>query len=166
AALAASASAATVRIDVGQNGFTFSPSSVTASKGDTLEYHFHQPAHSVASSDFGGPCTPSKSGGFYSGVMTTSGAAENANVFRVVVNSTDPIFFYCTVPGHCNGGMSGVVNPSGSQTLAAYQSSAQTASLVVPPNVFGGQVASGSSSSSNGGSTSSSSSTTGSATTS
>jgi hypothetical protein len=33
------------------------------------------------------------------------------NVFTVMVNSTDPIWFYCGQVGHCQGGMVGVINP-------------------------------------------------------
>ncbi|KAM7218534.1 Cupredoxin [Rhypophila decipiens] len=139
--LLSSASAATIKIDVGKSGLTFSPDSVTAKTGDVLEYHFHGPVpHSVAQSDFSSPCNPSKTGGFYSGMIRTSGNGENSDVFRVTVNSTSPIFFYCGVPGHCEGGMAGVVNPSssGSETLDAYKNAAQNANTVAPANVFGG----------------------------
>lgn len=62
-------------------------------------------------------------------------------VFRVTVNTTDPIFFYCGFPSHCELGMVGVINPSGSQTLDAYMAAAKTASgTVVPNGVVGGQV--------------------------
>jgi hypothetical protein len=59
-------------------------------------------------------------------------------VFRVTVTNTDPIFFYCSVEGHCSGGMVGVVNPSSSQTLQAYQDAAGSAVEVAPASVFGG----------------------------
>lgn len=71
--LAASTMAATtIRIDVGQNGLSFTPNTVTAAVGDILEYHFHPPMHSVVQGDFGSPCQPAKSGGFYSGFVTVS----------------------------------------------------------------------------------------------
>ncbi|KAK4208843.1 extracellular serine-rich protein [Rhypophila decipiens] len=139
--LLSSASAATIKIDVGKSGLTFSPDSVTAKTGDILEYHFQGPVpHSVAQSDFSSPCNPSKTGGFYSGMIGTAGNGEDSDVFRVTVNSTSPIFFYCGVPGHCEGGMAGVVNPSssGSETLEAYKNAAQSANTVAPANVFGG----------------------------
>ncbi|KAK3312199.1 hypothetical protein B0H66DRAFT_395551 [Apodospora peruviana] len=136
--LTSMASAKTIRIDVGQTGLSFTPDSVTAAKGDVLEYHFHAPLpHSVTMGDFSTPCNPAKTGGFYSGVVQTA-SGENTNVFSVTVNSTDPIFFYCTVPGHCPAGMSGVVNPSSAQTLATYQKNSQSANVVAPPAAFGG----------------------------
>lgn len=58
----------------------------------------------------------------------------------MTVNSTDPIFFYCSQAGHCGTGMVGAVNPSSSQTLDAFRSAAQGKSSSSPANVFGGQV--------------------------
>ncbi|KAK0710081.1 hypothetical protein B0T26DRAFT_627022, partial [Lasiosphaeria miniovina] len=149
AALVAGSAAETIRIDVGANNLLdFSPESTTAAVGDVLEFHFFRyfPSHDVAMGDFDSPCTPAKTGGFYSGIFETTGSGENANVFSVVVNSTDPIFFYCTVARHCASGMVGVVNPSGSQTLATYKSNARSARSSAPPAVFGGQIVPASSS--------------------
>jgi plastocyanin len=98
-------------IDVGENGLSYSPNSTTAAVGDILEFHFFPPGHSVSQSSFDSPCVPLNNGtGFWSGVLqTTSG--ENQNVFSVVVNDTNPIWFYCAVPQHCQAGMAGVINP-------------------------------------------------------
>ena len=73
-----------------------------------------------------------------------------ANVFQVMVNSTDPIFFYCSqnTLSHCKSGMSGVVNPSADQSLATYQKNAQSvASASNPATVFGGAIVANSASS-------------------
>ncbi|KAK3688764.1 extracellular serine-rich protein [Podospora appendiculata] len=156
AALIAQATAATIRIDAGQGGWKFSPSSAKAAKGDILEFHFNGPtAHDVVAGDFNSPCKPATTGGFYSGIFRES-SGENANVFRVTVNSTDPTFFYCSIQGHCQNGMSGVINPSSDQTLATYQSNSQSASSSAPPAPFGGQVVGAGSSSSPSDTTSSS----------
>lgn len=74
----------------------------------------------------------------------------------MTINSTDPIAFYCSQPlgSHCVTGMVGVVNPSGSNTLANFQAAAKNAkNIVSPASVMGGVVgpapsSSGSSSSS------------------
>ncbi|KAL6696898.1 Cupredoxin [Trichoderma pleuroticola] len=143
-ALASHANAETIRIDVGQNNaLTFSPDTVTAKVGDILDFHFHAVNHSVVMGDFANPCAPAKTGGFYSGFMPVSGSGEADETFQVTVNSTDPIFFYCAQNKftHCKSGMSGVVNPSGGNTLAAYQSAAKNvASASNPPTVFGGRL--------------------------
>ena len=59
-------------IDVGEDGLTFSPSSLTVAPGDKVEFHFYPPAHSVAQASFDNPCQPISNGGFYSGLMVTS----------------------------------------------------------------------------------------------
>ncbi|KAK0620826.1 hypothetical protein B0T14DRAFT_538097 [Immersiella caudata] len=139
-ATATLATAAKIQIAVGKDGLVFTPNSVTAAKGDIIEYQFFPPTHSVIMGDFNNPCMPAATGGFFSGGFTTS-SGQNSNVFQVTINTTDPIFFYCGFPTHCESGMSGVINPSTEQTLDAYQSEASTvASTVAPPAPFGGQV--------------------------
>jgi plastocyanin len=70
--LASHASAKTIQIDVGENGFTFTPDSVTASVNDILSFHFHPLNHSVVMGDFANPCAPAKTGAFFSGFMPVS----------------------------------------------------------------------------------------------
>ncbi|KAM0254385.1 hypothetical protein ACHAQJ_006854 [Trichoderma viride] len=133
--LASHASAETIKIDVGENGFTFTPDSVTAQKGDILEFTFHPLNHSVVMGDFENPCAPAKTGGFFSGFMPVSSGVAS-EVFQVTVNSTDPIFFYCSqnTLSHCISGMSGVVNANSSQTLSAYQKAAKSAKSASNPD--------------------------------
>lgn len=58
-----------------------------------------------------------------------------------MVNNTDPMAFYCTVASHCQSGMVGVVNPSSSNSLDKYKSSAKSASAnKAPPAMFGGKM--------------------------
>lgn len=71
-ALASHASAETIKIDVGENGLTFTPDSVTAKVHDILEFHFHPINHSVVMGDFANPCQPAKTGGFFSGFQPVS----------------------------------------------------------------------------------------------
>jgi len=141
------ATAGTIKINVGEQGITYSPNSVKAAAGDILEFHFFPGGHDVAMSDFSKACNPAASGGFYSGLFNPKDG-ESPDVFRVTVNSTDPIFFYCSVPGHCRGGMVGVVNPSSDQTLDAYRNAARSATASSPPGPFGGQIGPAASSSS------------------
>jgi plastocyanin len=56
AAIAATAVAKTIVINAGQSGFTFSPDSVTANMGDTLEFHFFGSIHTAVQGDFSTPC--------------------------------------------------------------------------------------------------------------
>ncbi|KAL3953720.1 hypothetical protein ACCO45_011676 [Purpureocillium lilacinum] len=115
ALLAASAAAKVIVVNVGQGGFTYSPNNIKAVAGDHVEFHFFG-EHTAVSGDFSKPCSPATTG-FYSGQMQSKG------IFSVPINNTDPIFFYCAIDGHCQGGMVGVIN-EGSDKLSAYKSAA------------------------------------------
>ncbi|KAL7919699.1 hypothetical protein ACQKWADRAFT_315432 [Trichoderma austrokoningii] len=143
AALACLASAETIKITATSSN-TFDPSSITASHGDVLEFHFEPKNHSVVSGLYDFPCTPVQLGtGFFSGFTfnTTDGEAEK--VFRVTVNGTDPIPFYSSQGNECAGGMVGIVNPSKNQTLADYKKRASALARSVSPGrtAFGGEIA-------------------------
>lgn len=100
---------ATHDIVAGQTGLEFAPSVTHASPGDTLVFHFYPGRHNVAQGSFSQPCQPAP-GGFYSGYIVPE-SGEDTTTFEVKVNSTDPIWIYCSQLGHCQGGMVGVINP-------------------------------------------------------
>jgi protein AFG1 len=164
AGLAMQANAATVKITVGQGGLNFSPNEVKAAVGDVLEFHYVGGNHSVVQGDFDNPCNPATTGGFFSGYLPATNG-ENVgfppqshtdapldyrrrtntpqpNVFRVTVNNTDPIAYYCSQKQpalHCPNGMVGVVNPTNASSFANYAAAAKNAQTVAaPPTVFGG----------------------------
>lgn len=92
------------------NALAYSPNTLTADPGSIIEFMFFPPVHTVVQSTFDSPCAPFSNGtGFYSGEFTTS-SGSNANVFALTINNTDPIWFFCEVPGHCQAGMAGVIN--------------------------------------------------------
>jgi len=130
-------------VAAGNGNLAYSPNTIMAAVGETIEFHFFAPLHSVAQGDFSSPCTPSANGtGFFSGDITTT-SGENANIFTLTVNDTNPIWFYCVIPTHCQAGMAGVINPptDGSQTLAEYQAAgAKVQNSVSPPTVQGGVI--------------------------
>lgn len=137
--LASQACAETIKIDVGANGFTFTPDSVTAKVNDILEFHFHPINHSVVMGDFANPCQPAKTNAFFSGFMPVS-SGEGSEVFQVTVNDTSPLVFYCAQNtfDHCISGMSGVVNPNSTLTLDAYQKAAKNAKNASNPSAPAG----------------------------
>ncbi|KAG0648011.1 putative GPI-anchored cupredoxin [Hyphodiscus hymeniophilus] len=112
------------------NGFAFTPNSLTAAVGSSIEFNFNPPEHSVVEGSFASPCVPANNSAFYSGGQTSSSTA-----FTIVVNSTDPIWFFCGFPGHCGLGMVGVINPpsDGSQTVAQFAAAA--AKVQSPPTI-------------------------------
>ncbi|KAK0122473.1 hypothetical protein ONS95_010705 [Cadophora gregata] len=142
ASTTASSSGPIHTVKVGDGGLNFSPNSFTASVGDTVEFHFYPSQHSVAQSSFAAPCAPINDTAFFSGgFRTTSGV--NTNTFSIKVNNTSPIWFYCAAPGHCEGGMAGVINPpaDGSRTIEQYQAAAANVNeTVAPKTVQGGTV--------------------------
>ena len=99
-------------VTVGANGqLGFSPNTITAAVGSSIEFIFSPPTHSVAQSSFDSPCAPFANGtSFYSGFVNTA-SGTNANVFTLTINDTNPIWFYCAFPSHCELGMTGVINP-------------------------------------------------------
>ncbi|KAH6884420.1 Cupredoxin, partial [Thelonectria olida] len=132
--LAAGASAATHKIEVGKGGLTFNPDTVKAAKGDVVEFHFDS-NHNVVAGNFKKPCNPLSSGGFFSGDLPS----DDNTVFSVTINNTEPIFYYCGVGDHCQDGMVGVINQGSDETLDDYKSAAEKASSnVSPKSAYGG----------------------------
>ncbi|ERF76099.1 hypothetical protein EPUS_01432 [Endocarpon pusillum Z07020] len=144
------ADASTYDIDVGADGaLLFSPESLTASVGDTINFHFYPRNHSVVQSSFDAPCVPlsSASSGnsdvIYSGFFPVQDDVSE-QMFSMLVNTTDPIWLYCSQGTHCQGGMAMVVNPptGGENTLEAYKEAASGVQAAESPStgVAGGIV--------------------------
>ena len=57
-------------------------------------------------------------------------------IWRLVVNDTEPIFFYCSSPGACLEGMVGVINPNSTFTYAQQFNYAQNATLDFSPGEY------------------------------
>jgi plastocyanin len=93
------------------NGIAYSPNTIMAAVGTSVEFVFSPPTHSVTQSSFDSPCAPLANGtGFFSGLVNTA-SGTNTNVFTITINDTNPIWFYCAIPTHCELGMVGVINP-------------------------------------------------------
>lgn len=67
-----SASSGVHMVNVGENGFTFTPASLNASPGEKVEFHFFPQNHSVAQASFENPCHPMGGTGFFTGFVLTS----------------------------------------------------------------------------------------------
>ncbi|KAK3487952.1 Cupredoxin [Neurospora hispaniola] len=159
-AFSSACSAKTIPVKVGESGLTFEPANIKADVGDILEFWFYAHNHSVVTSTAAKPCEPKTDNGFYSGFfpVAQTGVASD-NVFRVTVNSTTPLWFYCSQGKHCQAGMVGAVNAKSTDDFDKFKTAAKAAASNVTPagGVFGGSVAKASSSdgsSSSGGSSS------------
>ncbi|EGO59297.1 hypothetical protein NEUTE1DRAFT_79253 [Neurospora tetrasperma FGSC 2508] len=158
-AFSSACSAKTIPVKVGESGLTFEPANIKADVGDILEFWFYAHNHSVVTSTAAKPCEPKTDNGFYSGFfpVAQTGVASD-NVFRVTVNSTTPLWFYCSQGKHCQAGMVGAVNAKSTDDFDKFTTAAKAAASNVTPagGIFGGSVAKASSSdgSSSGGSSS------------
>ncbi|RDL34460.1 uncharacterized protein BP5553_07588 [Venustampulla echinocandica] len=152
-ALAASATAATFKVAVGENGLTYSPNDIKANVGDSVEFSFFPANHTVTQSSFSDPCHP-LAGGFFSGFVPTK-ISPSGTTFTITVENSKPIWFYCgqTKGNHCQSGMLGAINaPATGNTLAAFTQLAKnaTTSTSPPSGPVGGVLNVGSNSSGSG----------------
>ncbi|EJU05735.1 hypothetical protein DACRYDRAFT_20127 [Dacryopinax primogenitus] len=94
----------TVVVAPTQGVLRYIPFSINASVGDTISWQWHAGPHTVTKSSESLPCNKTMDNPFASG-------SQNASfVFNQLINDTDPVFYYCGVPGHCAKGMFGIVN--------------------------------------------------------
>ncbi|EXK92419.1 hypothetical protein FOQG_05573 [Fusarium oxysporum f. sp. raphani 54005] len=137
---ASTASAAVHVVKVGENGLNFTPAQTSAKVGDTVEFHFYEGFHSVAQSSFAKPCEPINSTAFFSGDQNVKTKVSD-KVFTIEVKSEDPIWYYCAVQGHCNGGgMVGAINAptSGAKSFDNYAKAAADSKDSSAPKSTGG----------------------------
>ncbi|KAF2796486.1 hypothetical protein K505DRAFT_237680 [Melanomma pulvis-pyrius CBS 109.77] len=137
--LAAVAAAEIHTVEVGDDqSLKFSPANITAQVGDTVIFKLY-PQHNVAQGAFESPCAPSD-GGIYSGPFANTDGGKKK--FVINVTTTDPIYYYCAVPTHCQKGMVGGINiPTGDKDLAAYAAAAsKVGSSSAPSGLSGGKL--------------------------
>jgi len=140
-----SAAAATYNVAVGKGGLFMTPNTTVAAVGDIVQFDFYTGNHAVVQGNFSTPCHV---GGLVNSFHTqfmrvTAPAVQGTTSFQVVINDTNPIWFYCpqaAAVNHCQSGMSGVINPPASgNTLALYQQNAKAFNVSeVPAGTAGG----------------------------
>ncbi|KAF5023643.1 hypothetical protein F66182_4312 [Fusarium sp. NRRL 66182] len=134
-----SGEATTHTINVGASGHKFTPSEVKAEVGDILEWRFYPSSHWVIRGDYENPCIPYEyvdldRTGFSSGTEKVEAITDDGPRYRVRVNDTDPIWFYCGAPGSCvRYHMMGVVNPTKNETLDDWQERAKDVDFQLRP---------------------------------
>jgi hypothetical protein len=121
AAIGNSQAETTIQVAVGEGGILrYNPNNITAEVGTAIEFSFfpnvsnqiedlpttliHSQNHSVVQSSFANPCHP-LAGGFFSSFVSTKDSPSGTS-FTVIVNDTQPIWFYCsqTSGSHCQSG--------------------------------------------------------------
>ncbi|PQE27260.1 extracellular serine-rich protein [Rutstroemia sp. NJR-2017a WRK4] len=136
-----SAAAATKTVSVGADGLNYSPNKLTANVGDIIEFRFYPQNHSVARAEYKQACIPYEDTGagkvgFWSGFEPIAIVSNNPPIFNLLINDTEPIFFYCSSPGACMEGMIGVINENATQTLDVQLEYALNATLEFSPNEY------------------------------
>ncbi|ODQ54803.1 Cupredoxin [Saitoella complicata NRRL Y-17804] len=133
----ASSSAVTHVVEVGKGGLTFNPPQLQAAVGDMVQFQFWPKNHSVAQAAFANPCAPIPAAAgvaqFWSGFMPVSNSSTSIPTYTILVNSTTPLWFYCSQGDHCQSGMVGVINPTSNKTLEAFKASAAKATENLSP---------------------------------
>ncbi|KAF4126840.1 hypothetical protein GMORB2_0577 [Geosmithia morbida] len=124
----------------------FEPNSIIANVDDILEFYFGKGNHSVVAGSYKKPCTPLEyPAGFFSGFVDHVDD-QDATVFRVQLNNSDPIVFYSSVEDQCPKGMVGMVNAHGNMTLETYEKTAKSLPEGTSPpfsvGLYGGHFAS------------------------
>jgi len=114
-----------IKVSNDEKQLVFDPASVQADQGDTVQFYckstfssrlfetdrstVYPNSHNVVQGSFNTPCQP-LAGGFFSGSVSTSAGPANTT-FIIKIDNVNPIWFYCSVGKHCQGGMAGVINP-------------------------------------------------------
>lgn len=131
----------------GLGGLRFDPDNVVAEVGDVIQWNFNPKNHTVAQSNFADPCRPLADGtSFFPGFAFATQEGPSPDVFQLVVENKDTIWYYCpqTTGDHCQNGMVGVINQNFDNpdvTLAKHRElAAKTGKSVIPAVIQGGQV--------------------------
>jgi len=95
----------TVIVAPTQGVLRYVPFTLNASVGDTVMYIWGANNHTVTKSSELAICNKTSDAPF------ASGEQNKTFTFSQVVNDTNPTFFYCGTPGHCEKGMFGIINP-------------------------------------------------------
>ncbi|KAJ7875344.1 hypothetical protein B0H14DRAFT_3437242 [Mycena olivaceomarginata] len=115
----------------GKRASDSTPPLSTPAAGDFIVWEFRSGSHSAVQSTFDNPCTP-MDGGFNSGcrlyVSDSLGVdAPGLPSVRLLVNDSQPLWFFDQAGGLCTQGAVISVNPSATQTDAAFKANAASA---------------------------------------
>jgi plastocyanin len=95
----------TVVVAPTQGVLRYVPFALNASVGDTVKFIWGANNHTVTKSSQLSLCNKTGDQPF------ASGEQNKTFVFTQVVNDTNPTFYYCGTPTHCQKGMFGIINP-------------------------------------------------------
>ncbi|KAF2441476.1 hypothetical protein P171DRAFT_72702 [Karstenula rhodostoma CBS 690.94] len=102
----------------------FSPESITAAVGDSVEFVFMQKNHTATQSTFAEPCKAME-GGKDSGFMPNPEGKAGVT-WNITVENTEAQWFYCKQSTHCGVGMVFAINAAttGDKTMSVFKNNA------------------------------------------
>lgn len=119
---------------VGANStLTFSPPSIQAMAGDTIDFTFLSKNHSATQSTFANPCTLAP-GGVNSGFQPVSANSSMTMQWSITLDAksaSSPLWFFCaqTNPAnHCHAGMVFAINANANKTFEQFKANAMNSS--------------------------------------
>jgi hypothetical protein len=104
-----------------------------------VEFQFFPLNHSVVRAEYTYPCIPYEmvnpgKQGFFSGFKPVDAVLPNPPVWRLTINDTNPIFYYCAAPGACvNDQMVGVINPNATTLIQTQIQDAKNSNVDLAP---------------------------------
>jgi len=163
-ALAAGTTVHVVKVGSSNGTIAYSPNNVTAAVGDMVQFQFAGGNHTVTQSTFDQPCQPiamnSNVTGVFSGFMPVSASTTSAPTYTIQINSTTPMWIYCSQAKHCQAGMNLVINENtkanATRSLANFKALAAKATANLAPSTVTNGTAGTSSSTGSGSATTSS----------
>ncbi|KAI1855195.1 hypothetical protein JX266_000060 [Neoarthrinium moseri] len=133
-----------VSVATANNSLIFTPDNIKAPAGDMIQFQFRAGNHSVAQSTFDAPCSPisqhTNQTGVFSGFqpVAASQAMGMVPTWTIMVQNTNPMWFYCATGKHCQAGMVMVVNENtganATRSLAEFEKLASAATANVAPS--------------------------------
>ncbi|KAH7379518.1 hypothetical protein BKA66DRAFT_442581 [Pyrenochaeta sp. MPI-SDFR-AT-0127] len=134
-----SAPTQTHTVQVGLADHKMRPEVTKAKVGDIVEFRFYPTNHSIVRAEYGYPCIPyemtgSNKQGFFSGFHAVDKVLDDPPNYRIRINDTNPIFFYCSAPGSCiTYAMIGAINPNTSTPILKQQALARDSAYMLNP---------------------------------
>ncbi|KAI9651029.1 hypothetical protein NHQ30_001066 [Ciborinia camelliae] len=126
-----SSAVATHTVSVGADGLNYTPRELTADNFAFIPRTIQSPARSIPYEDTGAGKV-----GFWSGFEPIAIVSNDPPIFNLIINDTEPIFFYCSAPGACQDGMIGVINANETQTFNVQLAYAENSTLEFSPNEY------------------------------
>ncbi|KIX07483.1 uncharacterized protein Z518_02136 [Rhinocladiella mackenziei CBS 650.93] len=122
-----------------RGGHTFEPDVTLAKVGDTILFQFNSANHFVIRAEYGYPCIPYEDTGvdkigFFSGFKLVDAKLSDPPSWSLLINDTNPIFYYCGASGSCiNYQMVGVINPNATTSLETQKQLAKDSTFMLLP---------------------------------